>query len=285
MKILSFGEILWDVFPKEKKIGGAPFNFAAHAAVLGAESYLVSAVGADENGTSAIEAAKDFGINTKYIYVSRKYPTGVCTVTLQNGLPSYKLESNTAYDHIPDTLPNESFDAIYMGTLAMRNAESRRTFEKILRYTHAKEVLFDVNFRGDFYSRELVESFLRHTTILKVSGEELPFFGNKGRLQTAMELSKKYPKLKHICITLGEEGALVYHCKAKALFCADAPKVEVISTVGAGDSFAACFLVNYLKKQRIGQCLDRAVALSSYVVTQLEAVPSYDGAEFFKKQC
>lgn len=282
MKILSFGEILWDVFPNEKKIGGAPFNFAAHCAILGSESYLVSAVGADENGSDAIEEAKKLGINTKYIYVSRKYPTGACNVTLNDGLPSYKLESNTAYDHIPDTLPNESFDAIYMGTLAMRNAESRRTFEKILKYTPAAEVIFDVNFRGDFYSRELVDTLMRHTTILKISGEELPFFGNKGTVQTAMELSKKYPKLKHICITLGEEGALVYHCKAKALFCADAPKVDVISTVGAGDSFAACFLVNYLKKQKVGKCLDRAVALSSYVVTQLEAVPAYNGEDFFK---
>lgn len=281
MKILSFGEILWDVFPAEKKIGGAPFNFAAHASKLGAESYLVSAVGADENGKDAIEQAKRFGIRTDYISVDRKYPTGVCNVTLSDGIPSYSLAENTAYDHIPDFCPNGKFDAVYMGTLAMRAPDSRRSFDKLIRYTDTKEVLFDVNFRANFYSRDIVSILMNKATILKMSDEEMPFFGNRGTVNTVLELSKKYPKLKYICITLGKDGAMVYDCRKRALLCSDKPKGKAVSTVGAGDSFAACFLVSLLSGFDIGKCLDRAVALSDYVVTQLGAVPEYDGKTFF----
>jgi len=281
MKILSFGEILWDVFPDEKKIGGAPFNFAAHCAKLGAVSYLVSAVGFDENGFEALNEAKRLGIKCDYIATDRKYKTGVCEVSLDNGIPTYNLVCDVAYDHISEILPSGSFDALYFGTLAMRSPDSRRCFEKILKYTKHSEVFFDVNFRGNFYTRELVNALLRETTILKISNEEIGFFGKKGEVNTCLELSKNYPKLKYICLTLGSEGAMVYDCRARTILFSDKPKGKVVSTVGAGDSFSACFLVNLLNKQPISICLDRAVALSDYVVTQLGAVPDYDINDLF----
>ena len=172
MRILSFGEILWDMFPDEKKIGGAPFNFAAHAARLGAESFMVSAVGNDENGTDALNEVDRLGIKRDYIHVDRKYKTGYCAVTLNDGKPSYDLVRDVAYDHIPDVCPRGKFDALYMGTLAMHSPDSRRTFEKILKYVDTKEVFFDVNFRGSFYTRELVNTFLKETTNVSTLCEE-----------------------------------------------------------------------------------------------------------------
>ncbi len=283
MKILSFGEILWDVFPDGKKIGGAPFNFAAHAAKLGAESYLVSCVGNDENGFDAIKESERLGIKCDYIAVDRKKPTGVCNVTLENGTPKYELVPDVAYDRIPDTCVFGSFDAIYMGTLAMRSPESRRSFEKILKYTEKKEVIFDVNFRANFFSRELVNSFLRETTVLKLSDEEIGFFGKKDYINTCLDLSANHKKLKYICLTLGKDGAMVFDCKKRTVLLSDKPKGEVLSTVGAGDSFAACFIVSLLSGMSLGECLDRAVALSDYVVTQLGAVPDYDAKTLFAK--
>ena len=281
MKILSFGEILWDIFPDEKKIGGAPFNFAAHAAKLGAESYFVSAVGNDENGRCALEKAATLGIKTDYIYVSRKYPTGTCNVVLRDGMPSYTLVESVAYDHIPDVCPQGSFDALYMGTLAMRSPESRRTFEKLLKYTEKKEVFFDVNFRGSYYTKELVSRLLRETTILKISDEEISFFGKKDMPHILLDLANTYRKLKYICVTLGKDGAIVFDCKNRAIYCSDKPKSEVVSTVGAGDSFSACFLVDLISGRKLSDCLDRAVILSDYVVTQLGAVPDYDPNHLF----
>ena len=281
MKILSFGEILWDVFGDDRKIGGAPFNFAAHSARLGAESYMVSCVGLDQNGEDAISEAKALGIKCNYVYTDRRHSTGVCNVTLQDGKPSYDLVLDTAYDHIPDPVIHGSFDAIYMGTLAMRSPDSRRSFEKILKYVDKKEVFFDVNFRGNFYSRELVNSLMRETTILKISDEEIGFFGKRDHVGTCIDISVKYPKLKYICLTLGGDGAMIYDCRAKTVLYSEKPKVDVVSTVGAGDSFAACFLTSLLSGKSVSECLDRAVRLSSFVVTQLGAVPDYDPKTLF----
>ena len=281
MKILSFGEILWDIFPEEKKIGGAHFNFAAHCARLGAESYMVSCVGSDENGNDALLEADRLGIKRDYIAVDRKYKTGYCAVTLNDGKPEYDLVRDVAYDHIPCVCPRGKFDALYMGTLAMRSADSRRSFEKLIKYVETKEVFFDVNFRGDFYTRELVNSLLKETTILKISDEEISFFGARDHINVLLDIAKNNPKLKYICLTLGKDGALVFDCRNRNILYSDKPKGKVVSTVGAGDSFAACFLSSLLSGYKVEQCLDRAVALSDFVVTQLGAVPDYDPKTLF----
>ncbi len=279
MRILAFGEILWDIFGDEKKIGGAPFNFGAHMSKLGAESYLVSAVGRDENGFDAIQQAKAFGIKTEYISPMSDFKTGACNITLKNGLPQYEILQDVAFDHIPEHRPMGRFDALYMGTLAMRGNVSKKSFEKLLAFlksgNNLKEVLFDVNFRGSFYNRDTVNMLMKETTILKVSDEEIGFFGKRGHIDTCIELGKKYPKLKYICLTLGKDGAAVYDCKRRKMFFSDIPKGRVVSTVGAGDSFAAGFLYFLLSGYRIEECLDKAVILSDFVVGHLEAVPDY----------
>lgn len=283
MKIIAFGEILWDVFGDEKTIGGAPFNFAAHIARLGAETYMISAVGNDELGKEALARAKELGIKTDHVAIDRAHRTGVCNVTLNNGVPSYDLVRDIAYDHIPACVPRGEFDALYMGTLALRGADSRRAFESALKYVSHREVFFDVNFRGSFYTRELVESLLRSTTVLKVSDEELPFFGRSALPETCLRLAEKYRALKYICVTLGKEGAAVYDCRNSTLMYSEVPQSKPVSTVGAGDSFSACFLYNLLAGEPVTVCLDRAVKLSDFVVTQLGAVPDYDPKELFNE--
>ena len=283
MRIIAFGEILWDIFGDQKTIGGAPFNFAAHIARLGAETYMISAVGNDGLGSQALDAAKELGIKTDHIAVDRAHRTGVCNVTLKNGKPEYDLVRDVAYDHIPACIPRGNFDALYMGTLALRSADSRRAFESALKYVSRREVFFDVNFRGSFYTRELVESLLRHTTVLKVSDEELPFFGVQPLPELCLRLAEKYRSLKYICVTLGAEGAAVYNCAHSTLLYSGKPQSKPVSTVGAGDSFSACFLYNLLAGEPVTVCLDRAVKLSDFVVTQLGAVPDYDPETLFRE--
>lgn len=275
IRVVAFGEILWDIFDEKKVIGGAPFNFAAHLASLGAESYIVSSLGNDENGRDAIAEAKAKGIRTDHISFNR-FPTGYCRVTLNNGIPSYDLAKNVAYDHIGRQCPQGRFDALYMGTLAMRTPESRMAFDSLVRCTTAKEIFFDVNIRGNFYSRELLHSLLSCATILKVSAEELPVLGTgSDEIRACLNIAAKYRNLKYIALTLGPDGAAVIDCRAKTVLYSDKPHSKPVSTVGAGDSFAACFIYNLLAGQPVSVCLDRAVKLSDYVVTQLEAVPEY----------
>lgn len=288
MKILAFGEILWDIFISDneteanRKIGGAPFNFAAHCAKNGAEAFLVSAVGKDKNGYDALEEARRLGIKTDYIATLPQYETGYCKVTLNNGMPNYDLVSNVAYDHIPKPNLQPEFDAVYMGTLAMRKSDSKSSFDKIIAEAKANEVLLDVNLRGDFYSKALVEELLSHTTVLKVSREEIPLFGEGEPKEICKGIAHRFPKLKYICVTLGKDGAFVLDCKGQVFYNSEKPKSKAISTVGAGDSFAAAFLVSLLSGYPPEISLRRAVALSDFVVTELGAVPNYDINEVFK---
>ncbi len=273
MNILVFGEILWDVFENGKKIGGAPFNFAAHSAKLGADAYLVSAVGDDENGRDAIAECIDKGIRADYVSVLEGKATGYCTVTLKNGLPSYKLAAGVAYDAIPIPKLDCDFDAIYTGTLALRDEGSRSNFFRLLGSANTKEVIFDLNIRNGFFDRETVGRVLEKTTVFKMSDEEMCFFGDVSEEKIIKEISEKYRNIKYICLTRGGNGATVFDLKNDRIINRDAPKVEVVSTVGAGDSFISAFSVAMLSGESVDSCLDRAIALSGYVVTRLEAVP------------
>ena len=275
MKLIVFGEILWDVFEDEKKIGGAPFNFSAHCARLGASVDIISAVGNDELGERAISAAKDLKISTKNINVV-DYSTGYCLVSLHNGIPSYNLVGNVAYDNIP--LPeNACFeaDAFYFGTLAQRGNKSKETLQNLLNGNY-KEVFFDINIRQNYYSMELIDGSLKKATIFKVSREEIGVLGIDGTPEEICKvLSKKYSNLKLIIVTLDADGSFVYDVKADNFIYSPKPTSKVVSTVGAGDSFSACFLSNYLQNAELEKCLTRATLLSDYVVTQLGAIPEY----------
>lgn len=278
MKLAVFGEILWDVFEKEARIGGAPFNFAAHSAKLGADVTLISAIGNDSLGDQAIVQARNAGIDTRAI-ARTAYPTGRCQVTLENGTPSYALIEDVAYDHIP--VPESALcrgDAFYFGTLAQRGTVSAVTLRELLKNGY-REIFFDINIRQNYYSPEIIELSLRAATIFKISREELGVLKLLGTPEDiCRETAKKYPNLKLILVTLDKDGAFAFDCaRGKSCF-SPKPAAKAISTVGAGDSFSAGFFVNYLAGKKMEECLSRATALSDFVVTQLGAVPEYPEA-------
>ncbi len=275
MKLTVFGEILWDLFDNEKKIGGAPFNFGAHCKKLGHDVYVVSAVGDDELGLLAVNEAEKLNVNTDNI-LTVPYKTGRCIVTLNNGTPTYNLVKDVAYDNIP--IPNESCfsaDAFYFGTLAQRSAASQNTLNELLKGNY-REVFFDINIRQNYYSDEMIDNSLKATTIFKISREEIGVLKIAGtNEEICKELKKKYPNLKLIIVTLDCDGAFVYDTIGDKFYYSEKPNCKVVSAVGAGDSFSACFLSNYLADVDISQCLNRASKLSEYVVTQLGAIPEY----------
>ncbi len=282
MKILSFGEIIWDVYPDKKCIGGAPLNFAAHASSEGADVSLLSSVGEDELGREALEIIKKHGVDTSLVSVNSGLPTGQCTVTLSEmGVPSYKIEENTAYDAI--SLPKESktfgFDAFAFGSLALRGGNNRRVVKDLLEQNVAKEIFVDINLRAPFYSKENVVFCLENATILKVRDEELQnvaltAFGEKLENEAAIEkLLNEFENIKLLILTCGGDGSVAYDTENGDVYRCEPRKVEVVSTVGAGDSYGASFLVSYLSGKSIPDCLRRATAVSSEVVSRAEALP------------
>ena len=284
MKALSFGEILWDVYPDERFIGGAPLNFAAHLARHGAEVCMLSAVGDDALGEETREAVRALGVGEQYISVAEGKPTGRCLVTLDEaGAPSYNLLHNVAYDYISLENVAEDFDLFYFGSLALRSEHNRRTVKNLLDTKTFGEVVVDVNVRPPFYSGETIRFCVENATILKISAEELPVvldvlgIEQKGEnADIGATIACSCDKLKLMLLTCGEKGAMAYDCVANQTFRCQGKKVTVASTVGAGDSFLAAFAYHYLRKKDIAACLDYATKLAAYVVTKPEAVPEYE---------
>ena len=285
MKLLSFGEIIWDAYGDEYTIGGAPLNLAAHFTLQGGRAWLVSAVGRDALGEAALGRIRALDINTEYVSVSDSVPTGRCDVTLgENGIPSYNILENVAYDNIvlPDHL-NRNFDVLAFGTLALRGQRNREALERVLRSNSFTEVYTDLNIRPPFYSRESIELCLANATILKVSDEELPavtrtVFGKEAPLADAYGLiAERYPNVRLILITQGKDGSSCYDCRAKKLYTCESVPVTVVSTVGAGDSYGAAFLAHYLKTRDILAAMNAAAEVSAFVVSRKEAIP--DGVD------
>ena len=283
MKVLSFGEVLWDTYPTEKHIGGAPLNFAAHFVKAGGEAYLLSAVGADELGASALSFLKEQGIRTDYVSVLEGKRTGECLVTLDGqGIPRYELLSGVTYDEIPKPdLAGIDFDAFYFGSLALRGERNRETVAAVLASRSFKEVFVDINIRPPFVSSAVIRFACRSATILKISEEEMPavtkpLFGWERDVATsAKAIADMFANVKLILITKGENGSVAYDCRSgRSVFC-DAVKVNVVSTVGAGDSFSAAFLYGYLSGKPIEDCLRSASRISSFVCSKPQAIPPY----------
>ena len=282
MKVLAFGEVLWDIYEDDKYIGGAPLNFAAHFKKCGGESWLITAVGYDFLGNETVENIEKMGVNTEYVtYNDRE--TGKCLVTLDdNQIPAYNLLDNVAYDFIEEPDLNSDYDVLYFGTLALRHEYNRDVLKRILSDNKFEDVFVDINIRPPYYSKEIIKFACNNATILKISDEELPMVRElleksvSSIENTAKNLCEEFRNLKIVIITRGEKGSFVYNSVSQETFECDASKVNVVSTVGAGDSFSASFLAEYLKTEDIMHALNFATRISGYVVSQKDAVPEYD---------
>ncbi len=283
-KILSFGEVLWDVYPDKSVIGGAPFNFSAHAVMQGAEVDLISAVGKDKLADKTLAEIKNKGVGFEYVQVSQ-YDTGYCNVTLENGIPSYSLVSPVAYDDIKLTeteikdIINNNYDYLYVGTLALRNETSFNTFKNLAKDFNGK-IICDVNLRQHYYSKELLDYLFNVASVIKISREEFSAVAEALNLSNdydafIKELSIIKPDIELIVITLDKDGAVVFdlrNSEIKSCY-SQKPQSKVLSTVGAGDSFFAAFITSYYSGKSLSESLNKAVSVSDYVVTKLEAIP------------
>ncbi|MBN2659580.1 MAG: carbohydrate kinase [Spirochaetales bacterium] len=290
IKVLAFGEVLWDIIEGSYHIGGAPFNFAGHMAKLGADSYLISAVGRDELGEKAITRIQSQKIDTTLV-VKNDSPTGTVQVSLSEGIPSYNIVPGSAWDSIglngeaQDILKDIEWDVLYLGSLAQRSERSRKTARWLMENVKSRHVFFDVNLRQEWYSRDVIEETMKHTSILKVNDEEVPvisrlLFGKEmPEDQLAREILETYG-VSIIIVTLGGEGALFFD-KHREYKLKPEP-AEVVDTVGAGDSFSGAFVYSYLNTNDIDRAGRLALDVASFVVSSEGALPEY--SEELKKK-
>ncbi len=272
--VVAIGELLWDLLPSGKCIGGAPLNFAYWATRNGCRGSIVSALGGDSLGDELREGINDFGVDLSALQVNTS-PTGTVEVVLSPaGEPSYIIHEDVAWDNIVDTpdayrLVREA-DAICWGSLAQRTAACR---DAILRLIDASPEgclrVFDINIRQNFYSWETIEKSLVRADVLKLNEDELPIvleiFGESG----VESLMKRY-SLKYVIITEGAKQSTVIGEGICSVI--PTPKVEVVSTVGAGDSFTATFVAEYLAGTPVPEAHQKAVEVSADVCTRAGAI-------------
>ena len=280
--VIGMGEALWDVLPEGKKIGGAPANFAYHVSQFGLPSCVVSAVGDDALGKEILENLSTKGMNMLINTVP--YPTGTVTVVIDAaGIPQYDIKENVAWDNIPfnEALENLAKDtkAVCFGSLAQRNVVSRETIGKFLDAIPAENdplIIFDINLRQGFFTKETICESMQRCNILKINDEELVtisrLFGYPGiDLQDKCWILLGKYNLKMLILTCGVNGSYVF-TPGKVSF-QPTPSVEVADTVGAGDSFTAAFISSILKGKTVEEAHHRAVETSAYVCTQAGAMP------------
>lgn len=284
MKLLSFGEILWDIYPEEQFIGGAPLNFAAHCARHGQQVYMLSAVGTEALGDTSLEKVKSWGIRTDFVSRLADKETGKCIVTLdENSVPSYNLLTDVAWDYIDcRQVAEETFDVLYFGTLALRSKENMESMQALLARKPAGEVFVDINIRPPFYTDSTIRFALENATIAKISDEELPTVAaalgiacEDDHEANARQLCQLFPQLRLLIITLGKDGSCAYDAPTGHFYRQAPVLTEVKSTVGAGDSFGAAFLAKYLNGTPIDQSLSYAAKVAAFVVSQFGAIPDY----------
>ena len=279
--IVGIGELLWDLLPDGKQVGGAPVNFVYHAAQCGGEGIAISAVGNDSLGKELESQLNLNGINHSLDYID--YPTGTVSVSLNEGIPSYSIIEDVAWDHIsisPETLYHiKRADVICFGTLALRSDKSKNTILALLSEAKSDSLLlFDINIRQHYYSKSLIDLLMTKANILKINDEELVLLQDLFELpgnedEACMQLIHDY-QLKYLILTAGSRYSSIYTKDEKSVI--DTPLIKVKDTVGAGDAFSGSFICSILMGKTLKEAHQNAVNIAAFVCSKEGAWPVYN---------
>ena len=289
-KIVCFGEILWDLFPSGKKIGGAPFNVASSLKGLGASVEFISRIGQDALGEEILNHLTRVGISKEYVQLDGQHATGRVLVTLdEKGSAQYEIETNAAWDFIESTpstlnLVKQSH-AFVFGSLITRaqSFKALRAFLKVARFS-----VFDLNLRPPYYSDSVLIELMNTASMLKFNDEELyqiadllksPYYSMDQHISYIAQKTNT----ELICVTKGKFGAVLYY--KNVWYFNSGYQIKVQDTVGAGDSFLATLIHGIVNDNDLQKTLNRACAMGALVAGSAGANPSIsevDLIEFMK---
>jgi fructokinase len=278
--VIGIGEILWDLLPEGKQLGGAPANFAFHARQMGLNAGIISAVGNDILGREILRIIHEKDLMD--LIQTNGNPTGTVSVTLDaSGIPDYVIHEEVAWDFIktaPEALDFAAkADAICFGSLAQRSETSRRSIREILAAAPAGVIrVLDINFRQHFYDLELIQESLNFASILKINDEELALFSEMMNMEgnefdVISQILDAWP-LEYLALTKGDRGSWLFSQQNSSYI--ETPKVKVVDTVGAGDSFTAAMTAGFLTGLPFEEVHQLAVDISAFVCTREGATPA-----------
>jgi fructokinase len=280
-QVAGLGEILWDLLPHGKQMGGAPANFAYHAQMLGTQGHIISAIGDDALGAEIIEQITAIHLSAESINIDQQHPTGTVSVKVDSsGNPDFIINTDVAWDYIPlnDRLLNlgKSLDAVCFGSLAQRSPVARQTIQALVKSTRENCLrIFDLNLRQHFFSEEIIYYSLQIANCLKLNEDEFLFLAKLlGFIGSEEKIINKFFKrfeLRLIALTKGEQGSSIYTTDSHSF--QKSTVVRVVDTVGAGDAFTAGMCIGILKNFTLKKFHENAARLAAYVCTQKGATP------------
>jgi len=279
--LVGLGEILWDMLPGGKQLGGAPANFAYHAQALGGQGVVVSCIGNDELGKEILSSLDELQLQRQYVSVDNSHPTGTVTVKLdEDGKPDYIIHENVAWDFIPF---NSSLSvlaaqtaAVCFGSLCQRSPVSRKTIRSFLAATGADCIrVLDINLRQSYFNREIINTMLELSNVLKLNDEELAVVANLlgitgSETDILSQLAERYA-LRLIALTRGASGSQLYAQGEDSNH--QGFPVQIADTVGAGDSFTAAMTLGLLNSKNLDTINKYANRVASFVCSQSGATP------------
>lgn len=289
--ILTIGEILYDIFPKYKRLGGAPFNFAFHVKKFGLPICFISRVGNDFEGRDIINFLKQHDLPIENIQTDNRYGTGKVLIELNSkGIPAFNILPNAAYDYIEfntsiASLLNAAPELIYFGTLAQRSEYGFKTIQQILsKRADVTKSLYDINLRPYCFTEQIIVESLKQCDLLKLNDEELEilkqiFAFKKSSCSFIEHLMIKY-RLEMISLTKGKNGSELFtldkHFQKKPVKLNNAA-----DTVGAGDAYTAILAIGYINKWSLEQILEKASEFAARICEIEGAIPTVP--DFYQK--
>jgi fructokinase len=286
--MVGLGELLWDLLPTGKVLGGAPANFAYMSAVLGDAGAVASRVGNDELGREALRVMQGLGLGTSYVQCDDQYGTGTAGVVLDpRGQPKFTIKEPVAWDFLEWTPAWEELsaraDVVCFGSLAQRSPVSAMTIDRFLHNVpEAALLICDANLREPFYSVDTLRRSFQHAQIVKVNDDELLQIsalikiGTQDEEAIARRLMDEFD-LKLVCITRGERGSLLVSDESTVEHAGFS--VKVADAVGAGDAFTACLAHYYLRGESLEEISERSNRFGAWVATQVGATPLIPSAQ------
>lgn len=277
--IVGIGELVWDLLPSGRQLGGAPANFAYCTRLLGNNGVVVSRVGEDVLGQEARERLHEAVISDQFVQGDTQHATGTVSVDVDPaGQPKFEIAAAAAWDFLEWNADMEklaqSCDAVCFGTLAQRSAQSRRTILSFINATRSECLrVFDVNLRQSFYSAEIVRESLRGADVVKLNEHELPVVADLLGI-TASDFCRAVVEkfeLKMICVTRGEKGSVLFG--RDGIHEHPGVHVEVNDTVGAGDAFTAGLVHEYMRGGSLSRMNETANRMGAWVSSCAGAMP------------
>lgn len=281
--MVGIGELLWDLLPTGKQLGGAPGNFAYITSLLGDRGVPASRVGNDEFGQEALDKLSTLGLPTEYLQFDPAHATGTVKVQIDgSGQPCYEIVQGVAWDFLEWTsqwrMLAEEADAICFGSLAQRSTRSRETIRAFLRASRPGTIkVFDVNLRQSFYNAEVLASALAVAEIAKLNHEELRHvmrllgLSYDGDVSSAERL-RETQRLKLVCVTRGKHGSVL--ADESGTHAHRGFEIQVADTVGSGDAFTAGLVNRYLRGGSLADMNDMANRAGAWVASKVGAMPA-----------